>query len=154
MSAIAIRPQRITAVTNNLSIINLLSKSEAAHTVCTGDNLVTAEQAFCGNCALKMLGSHYVDGAILSCRSLPIENGITDSLELRTEMRRQIIRKSNKSFVVAGYTKFNQVSHAHICDHRSITAVIADRPLDQRWLEKPKADGCKLYGGHIQQQRT
>ena len=143
----AVQDMRLTVVTNSLAIINLLARSEVIRTVCTGGNLVTSEQAFSGNSALRMLGDYYVDSAFLSCRSLSLENGVTDSVELWTEMRQQIIRRSDKSFVVADYTKFDQTSYAHICDYKSITAVITDKPLGRQWHERLEADGCALYDG-------
>lgn len=142
-----IQDMRITVLTNNLMIVNLLAKSESVHLVCTGGDFSPSERAFSGNSAIKMLQDYYVDASFLSCRSLSLEHGVTDSVESWTAMRQQIIRRSKKSFVIADYTKFDQTSYAHLCDFDSIYAVITDKPLAAAWHSTLAEAGCLLFDG-------
>ena len=69
---------RLTVLTNNLMIVNLLAKSSSIHLVCTGGDYTNDEKAFSGNGAIRMLENYYVDASFLSCRSLSLEHGVTD----------------------------------------------------------------------------
>lgn len=143
----AIQDKRVTVLTNNLMIMNLLGKIESIHLVSTGGDYVPEEKAFNGNAAIRMLQNYYVDASFLSCRSLSLEHGVTDSVEAWMAMRQQIIRRSAKNFIIADYTKFDQTSYAHICDFGSIYAVVTDRPLSQTWKDSLNKEGCILIDG-------
>ena len=143
----AIQDKRVTVLTNNLMIMNLLGKIESIHLVCTGGDYVPGEKAFNGNAAIRMLQDYYVDASFLSCRSLSLEHGVTDSVESWKAMRQQIIRRSAKNFIIADYTKFDQTSYAHICDFDSIDAVVTDRPLNQKWRDSLDSERCVLIDG-------
>lgn len=143
----AIQSMRITVLTNNLMIVNLLAKAENIHLVCTGGDYTPQEKAFSGNGAIRMLQNYYVDASFLSCRSLSLEHGVTDSVEIWTAMRQQIIRRSAKNFIIADYTKFDQTSYTHICDFDSIYAVVTDRPLPETWHDALAEKDCTLIDG-------
>ena len=138
---------RLTVLTNNLMIVNLLAKSGSIHLVCTGGDYTNEEKAFSGNGAIRMLENYYVDASFLSCRSLSLEHGVTDSTEIWTAMRQQIIRRSAKNFIIADYTKFNQTSYTYICNFNSVYAVVTDRPLNEAWRSSLSVQGCILIDG-------
>ena len=143
----AIQGMRVTVLTNNLMIVNLLAKSNSIHLVCTGGDYTAEEKAFSGNGAIRMLENYYVDASFLSCRSLSLEHGVTDSKEIWTAVRQQIIRRSAKNFIIADYTKFDQTSYTHICDFDSVYAVVTDRELDDRWRSALAEKNCILIDG-------
>ena len=143
----AIQGMRLTVLTNNLMIVNLLAKSGSIHLVCTGGDYANEEKAFSGNGAIRMLENYYVDASFLSCRSLSLEHGVTDSTEIWTAMRQQIIRRSAKNFIIADYTKFDQTSYTYICNFNSVYAVVTDRPLNETWRSSLAEQGCILIDG-------
>lgn len=127
--------KRITLVTNSLNIINLLVDKENIRLIAIGGLYSKPEKAFYGIAASKALREYYVDSAFISCRSLSIENGITESNDKWAEMRCTAIERSKNTYIVADYTKFEQTSFMKICGFDSITGIITDRKLSETWHE-------------------
>lgn len=129
----AICNMRITVLTDSLKIINSLSKYDNIHLIATGGQLSQRSMSFIGSGAIHSLNQYYVDIAFVSCRSISLENHITDSNENLSIIRRQIIKRSNKAFVIADYSKFNKTSFFHICNFDEIHSIVTDKPLDSNW---------------------
>jgi DeoR/GlpR family transcriptional regulator of sugar metabolism len=131
----AVREMRITVLTNSLKVINLLTDSPTIHLISIGGLFNANNMSFIGRSALTSLESYYVDKAFMSCRSLSQEHGITDSNEAMSEIRQKLIKRSNKIYVVADFSKFDNTSFLTICDFNEIDGVITDKQLDQDWIK-------------------
>ena len=134
----------LTVLTNNLPIINLLSHSDSIRLVVIGGIYSSTENAFCGDMTVRELDNYFVDSSFLSCRSISLENGITDSVEKWTRLRQEAIRRSNKSYIIADHTKFGRTSYLWICDFSSISALITDVALSPEWHEELGRQGCAI----------
>ena len=141
----AVENMRLTLITTSLPIINLLSKKENMHLICTGGFFSLKELAFYGSKAVKMLDEYYVDKSFFSCRTLSIEQGVTDSNDDLAEIRKAIIERSKECYLVADYTKFNQASFIKICGYDCLDAIITDRPLSPEWHAAMQKYGCRVY---------
>lgn len=141
----AVENMRLTLITTSLPIINLLSKKENMHLICTGGFFSLKELAFYGSKAVKMLEEYYVDKSFFSCRTLSIEQGVTDSNDDLAEIRKAIIERSKECYLVADYTKFNQASFIKICGYDCLDAIITDRPLSPEWHAAMQKYGCRIY---------
>ncbi len=130
----AIQDMRITVLTNSLKIINLLSESQNIRLISIGGLYNSDNMSFIGRGALSSLENYFVDITFMSCRTLSREHGITDSNEAMSELRQKMLRRSNKTFIVADYSKFDKTSFIHICDFKEVDGVITDKNLDQEWL--------------------
>ena len=140
----ALSDLNITVVTNNLMIMNLFAQSENIRLVSVGGEFSIKEQAFFGTIAQRALAEHYVDKAFISCRTVSINNGITESTDQWASIRHLMIERSDKQYLVVDHTKFGQTSFVRICDFDEITAVITDRPLDAKWHEALRSKGCSI----------
>ncbi len=140
----AIQDMRITLVTNNLQIINLLSQNKTIHLIVIGGTFSHTEQAFYGVAAKKALEEYFVDKAFLSCRSLSIKNGITEANDRWAQMRQTVIERSKESYVVADFSKFDQTSFMRICGYEKIKAIITDKPLSEEWHQAMAKYGCTI----------
>lgn len=141
----AVENMRLTLITTSLPIINLLSKKENIHLICTGGFFSLKELAFYGSKTVKMLEEYYVDKSFFSCRTLSIEQGVTDSNDDLAEIRKAIIARSRECYLVADYTKFNKASFIKICGYNSLNAIITDRPLPPKWHTAMQKYGCRIY---------
>lgn len=140
----AIRDLNITVVTNNLMVIDFFSTSENIRLVSVGGEFSITEQAFYGTIAQKTLREYYVDKAFISCRTLSIENGITESTDQWALIRHLMIERSNEQYLVVDHTKFDQTSFVHIGGYDEITAIITNRPLNAEWHKAMQAQGCAI----------
>ena len=139
-----IKDMDLTVLTNNLPIVNLLSHSDSIRLVVMGGIYSSTENAFYGDMTIRELGNYFVDSSFLSCRSISLENGITDSVEKWTRLRQEVIKRSNRSYIIADHTKFGRTSYLWICDFDSISAVITDEALPPEWHEELNRRGCAI----------
>lgn len=142
-----IKNMRLTVLTNNLGIMNTLSQSSSIHLLGLGGDFSYNEQAFYGDMAVRDLCNYFVDASFISCRSISLENGITDSTERWTRLRQEVIHRSNRSYVIADHTKFGRTSFMSVCGFDHIQAVITDEPLPAQWSEELSRLGCNLVVG-------
>ncbi|WP_313133924.1 DeoR/GlpR family DNA-binding transcription regulator [Anaerocolumna sp.] len=129
----SIREMRLTVLTNSLKVINLLTDSPNIRLISIGGLFNSNNMSFIGRSALSSLESYYVDKTFMSCRSLSQTHGVTDSNEAMSEIRQKLLKRSNKIYVVADYSKFDKTSFISICGFEDIDGVITDKQLDQGW---------------------
>lgn len=139
-----IKDMRLTILTNNLSIINLLSKSPSIRLVSIGGIYSSEANSFYGEIALSSLDSHYLDATFFSCRSISLDNGITESTERWMTLRREAIRRSNHSYVLADHTKFGRTSFLRICGFDAVGAIVTDEALEPEWCGRLGEMGCTV----------
>ena len=144
----------ITVVTNNLMIINLFAQTENVRLVSIGGEFSIKEQAFSGAIAQRALSDYYVDKAFISCRTLSIDNGITESTDQWASIRHLMIERSDKQYLVVDHTKFGQTSFVRICDFGEITAVVTDSELDAKWHEALHSKGCDIIDRDLKHEDT
>jgi DeoR/GlpR family transcriptional regulator of sugar metabolism len=126
---------QLLLVTNSLDIVIECSVYPNINLVSLGGILDQSRRCFTGSLSCKALENLYFDLAIISCRHLSIDQGITDSDSEEAEIKRQAVMRSKKLIVMADYTKFDKVSFIKICGIDKLDVLITDRPLDQTWKQ-------------------
>ena len=89
--------------------------------------------SFLGEAALAALAPYYVDSAFVSCRSVSLDRGITDSNEQSAAFRSDAIRRAGRVYLVADHTKFGQTSFVQICGFDALAGIVTDQPLSAPW---------------------
>ncbi len=131
----AISNMRLTVVTNSLLIVNQLTDFENIRVVCIGGTYSKDHKAFQGNVTIQSLDNLFLDKTFMSCRSLSMEHGITDSSEGQAMIHKKLLQRSNEVYLIADYSKFDKTSFIHICDFDSLTGVVTDKVLSQEWKD-------------------
>lgn len=141
----AITDMRLTVVTNSLMVINELCDCPNIHLICIGGNYTPRDRAFNGLNTQASLESFYLDKTFMSCRSLSMEHGITDSLESVASVRQVLVGRSKEIYLVADFSKFDKTSFIYITDFDKITGLVTDRKLDAHWRDFLKSHGVTAY---------
>lgn len=140
-----IQDMRLTVMTCNLRIIDLLSRQENIVLMALGGKLAVDEQSFYGEATLRMLRDYHFDKAFFSCRSVSKEQGVTDSKERWAQLHRTIIQQAKTRYLIADYNKFDKTSFINVCDFHAIDGIITDRELDSSWHETLAAFGVEVF---------
>lgn len=128
-----IKNMRLTVVTNSLMAIDQLKDSESIHLIGIGGIYSSKTKAFNGRATVQGLKEYYLDKAFMSCRSLSMEHGITDSNEDIALIRHTLLKNSNSVYLIADKSKFDKTSFVHICDYNDITGIISDYHFSHEW---------------------
>lgn len=134
--ATKIRDKRVTVITNSLKVANTLADSESIRLILIGGALSSSSMSFLGRSALSSMQAFFVDKAFISCRSVSLEHGVTDSNEQQAELRQLAIKRANKVYLVVDYTKTNKTSFTNICSFDEIDTLVIDSKLDNTWHER------------------
>ncbi len=130
-----LKDMHLTVVTNSLDILAKLSKFSNITLIAIGGSLSRSRKCFVGVNALKVLQNYYFDIALLSCRTLSLSDGVTDSSDDEAEIKRLVSRRTKSLILMADHSKFDKVSFTKIFDLDEIDYLITDKPLDDRWME-------------------
>lgn len=141
----------MTVLTNSLRVIRNLSKAENINLICVGGNYSKDRESFIGRTTNMVLSNHYVDMAFISCRSLSIESGITDSNDEEAEVKQIISGHSNRVFLIADYSKFGKTSFTKVCDFSDIDDIVTDRPLTDEWRGFLEEKGINVWDNSVKE---
>ena len=89
--------------------------------------------AFYGSAAEKLVSNYHVDLAILSCKGLDMEKGMTDTREHFAELKKSFLRSARKVILAVDHTKFEKVSFVRIGDLHDVDAVVTDVEPNEAW---------------------
>jgi DeoR/GlpR family transcriptional regulator of sugar metabolism len=131
----AVSNMRLTVVTNSLLIVNQLTELDNIRVVCVGGTFSKDHKAFQGNMTIQALDNLFLDKTFMSCRSLSMEHGITDSSEGQAMIHQKLLKRSNEVYLIADYSKFDKTSFIHICDYDNLTGIVTDKVLSQEWKD-------------------
>lgn len=135
----------VTVLTNSLRIINKLSKADNIKLICVGGSFLNTRECFVGRTTNDVLSRYFVDIAFISCRSVSIENGITDSDDDDAETKQIISSHANRVCLIADHSKFGKTSFAHICDFTRINDIVTDMPLSEEWLRFAEENNINMW---------
>ncbi len=140
-----VKNKRITVLTDSLHVINFLAEFSNIHLISTGGNYTNNYSSFIGRAAKQTIREYYVDKAFLSCRSVDMQHGVTDSSEELAGIRKLFVERASKVYLIADHSKFNKVSFVNICGFDEIDAIVCDEPLPAEWHSFLAQQDVALY---------
>ena len=124
---------RITVFTNAIKVITTLADSENIKVISTGGRLRSRSLSLVGHEAEDSLNRYNVDKAFVSCTSVDLDKGLTDTNEQEARIRRIMLDRAVKKILIADTTKFGKISFAAICPLTEIDTVVSDNSLTGEW---------------------
>ncbi len=134
--------KNIKAFTNSLRVATALSEKGCDVTV-TGGKVRNGEFAVSGFIAENNMRQFNFDKALIGVAGID-ENGITDFIPEEANLRRQIIKNSRKTIVMADYTKFGVRAICNICPLNDIDILITDKKAPSDILKKLEKLGIDI----------
>lgn len=130
------KKERLTVITNSIEIIAELYDMPAWTVISTGGTVREKSFALGGPHTDEMIASYHVDRAVVSCKGLDLENGITDLVEQDANSKRMMLRAARERILAADYTKFDATAFTKVTDWPSITKIVTDRKPAGKWMEE------------------
>ncbi|MFU0799408.1 MAG: DeoR/GlpR family DNA-binding transcription regulator [Xylanivirga thermophila] len=125
--------KNITVITNSLSMLLELNNAENIRTISTGGDLRSSSLSFVGYLSEKAIKSYYVDKAILSCKAINMNKGILESSEMEAYIKKAMVERAQKTFLLLDSTKFDIVSFVNITEFDNIHSIFTDKKLSPEW---------------------
>ncbi len=135
----------LTIVCCSLNICNILCRLPCCDLIMTGGSWQKRSQVFSGELALKMLSHTPVDKAFISAAGIDQQRGLSCFHEYESEIKREVIRNANTTYIIADSSKLQQQCPSHFANIKDIDALITDRQIssfDKKWLTET---GLKIF---------
>lgn len=127
--------KNLSVITNSLEILIELFDTPDFNVLSTGGVSREGSFALVGPQTDKMLKCYHVDKAIISCKGVDLEAGITDSDEMHANNKKTMLQSAKEKILVADSSKFGEVAFTQIIDLEDITTVVTDEKPEARWLQ-------------------
>ena len=136
--------KNITLITNSIEILLELCNKHEWNILSTGGALKEGGLSLVGYQAEKMISGFHVDLAICSCKGIDDKNGITDSNERDTEIKKAFFKSANKKILAVDSSKFDKASFVKVCSLADVDAIVTDTKPSEIWLDRLKQNDVEI----------
>lgn len=138
------KQEKMTVITNSVSILSELSGHEELNIVATGGTLRKKSLSLIGPTAKQNVKNYYADKAVISCKGVDLERGVMDTNELEVELKRTMIASAKEVILAIDYSKIEKISTYKVLEMSKVNYIVVDRPLPSKWQSYCKAHHIKL----------
>lgn len=125
----------LTVITNSINILHEFANS-GIHIISSGGSLRHRSLSLVGPVAHDTIQRYNVDTAVISCKALDLDRGITDSNEPECELKKYMLRQAEKVVLLADHTKFDKTAFTKLAQLNKIDVLITDRKPSDIWLKR------------------
>jgi DeoR/GlpR family transcriptional regulator of sugar metabolism len=134
----------ITVITNAQRVVQELSDCEEITVISTGGSLRRQSMSFVGHSAEISLGGYFANKVFLSTKGFSPFQGLSDSNEAESMVRKKMIERSKKVVYLCDHTKFDQVGYITTAGLSELDMIITDVTLPEEWTEEMKKYDLKI----------
>lgn len=127
--------KKLTVITNSVEVLIELAGNKGITVISTGGMLRESSLSLVGKTAERALGNFNVDKAIISCKGLDMEKGITESNEDEAEIKSVMRDCAKKTILALDSSKFDNISFVRVMDLRTGDIVVTDSLNQEKWIK-------------------
>ena len=128
-----IATRKLTVLTTSLQIASILCESPTIRLILIGGEYSQKSMGIEGDGALRNLERYFIDKAFISCRSVSMEYGITDTSDNTALLHKLAIDHAKQTFLVVDHSKLNYPSFTCAGPVKSLTGIIMDKEFSPEW---------------------
>lgn len=126
--------KNLTVLTYSVEIVMELAGLEGWTILSTGGTLRPDSLAFTGHQVADTLSRYHVDKAILSCKGIDPQAGITDSAEGHALAKQAMIRNAREVILALDDSKFDKISFVQVASLEAARTVVTNKRPEDKWL--------------------
>lgn len=127
--------KNLTIITYSVEIVMELSSVEGWTILSTGGQLKPDSLSFTGHQVAETLSRFHVDKAILSCKGIDPQAGITDSAESHAVAKQAMLRSAKEAILALDDSKLDKISFVQIAPLKQIDRLVTNHKPSAQWLE-------------------
>ncbi|CAM4198337.1 DeoR/GlpR family DNA-binding transcription regulator [Lederbergia lenta] len=132
----AMRDKPITVLTNSIKVAMELSQKKQITVISTGGTLLSKSLSYVGPLAESSLDTYHVNKAFISCKGLHMENGISESNEEQSRLKKMMIDRADLIYIMLDHTKFGVQAFSRINNLNVIDHIITDSKVDDQTVQQ------------------
>ncbi len=126
--------KNLSVITNSIDILSSFLNSDL-QLVATGGTMRKNSQSMVGPTTEMTLKRYNVDFGIFSCRGLSLDNGVMDSNEPESQVKKAMSERSTKIIMLVDSTKFDTESFINVFSLDEIDYLVTDKKPPQAWID-------------------
>lgn len=134
----------LTIVTNSLNIINKVSSMPNVNLIVIGEIFKRKTNSFVGIEDSNVLMKYNIHKAFMAATAASISSGLTNSDNQEYDIKRRIVEKARKSFVLLDHNKFGKAALVTYAYLDQVNAVISDQPLPDEYQDYLEEEGIDI----------
>lgn len=138
----------ITVITNSQKVILELTECTDIVLISTGGTLRHSSMSYVGRAAENSLECYYANKAFLSTKGFSPNQGLTDSSELESDIRKKMIQRSQQVIYLCDHTKFDRVGYLTTAGLDALDYIITDVEINEQWHEAIAQAGIQTVVAH------
>lgn len=127
--------KELTILTYSMEIASELAAVDGWTVLCTGGTVKPGTLAFAGAQVAEILSRYHVDKAILSCKGIDRNAGITDSAESHAVAKQAMIRAARQVILALDDSKLDKISFVQVAAMDQIDTVVTSSRPDKAWMD-------------------
>ena len=140
-----ISSRKLTVVTNSLEIANILSTSQTIHLFLIGGEYSQRTKSFEGSSAQRSLRQYFFDKAFISCRSVNMESGITDTSDNSAVLHQLALSHAKQKYLVVDHSKLDNISFSSVSPLTDLNGIIMDTEFSPEWKQYLDTHNIRYY---------
>ncbi|MNP26531.1 HTH-type transcriptional repressor GlcR [compost metagenome] len=124
----------LTVITNSIHILHEFANSNM-EIISTGGSLRYRSLSLVGPIAHETIQRYNVDTAVISCKGIDLDKGLTDSNEPECELKKYMLRQADKVILLADHTKFDKTAFTKLVELNRIDYLITNRKPSEAWVK-------------------
>lgn len=135
----------ITLITNSIEMLLDIPPKNDWKVISTGGIIAPNSLSFTGPQAEKMVTSYHVDLAVISCKGVDMQKGLTDTTDANAEVKKAFLQSARKIVLGADSSKFDKISFVRFADFADIDAIVTDEEPSDEWKSYLSKKNVELY---------
>lgn len=127
--------RKLTVLTSSLKIANILHDSPSITLILIGGKFSRRTMSFNGDSAIRNLQQYFTDKAFISCRSVNMEFGVTDTNDNTALLHQIALHHAKQKFLAVDHSKLNHISFASVVPLKELDGIIMDKEFSPEWKE-------------------
>jgi len=136
--------KNLKIITTDLNIATFVSASTDFEILFPGGKVQNSTGSCYGSSTVDFLKNINADISFIGSSSVDIQHGITTPSMEKADVKRQMIKCSDKSILVADSSKFGKKSLIKVCNLNDFHGIITDSNLDELTADKIKSKKIKI----------
>jgi DeoR/GlpR family transcriptional regulator of sugar metabolism len=137
--------RKLTVVTSSLKIANILHDSPTITLILIGGEFSHRTMSFSGDSAVRNLQQYFTDKAFISCRSVSMEFGITDTNDNTALLHQIALHHAKPKYLAVDHSKLNPISFTSVMSLKELDGIIMDREFSPEWKEFLRRNQIAYY---------
>lgn len=137
----------LTVITNSVEILIELSRNKNVKVISTGGILRESALSLGGSNARRLLRKFNVDKAILSCKGINIDKGITESNEGEAEMKLTMSECAKETIWAVDSSKFDKISFVSFAQLKENDKIVTEQRPSDEWIKYLEDKNVQLFVG-------